>query len=101
MLGSLQTGDDAGAHLNVLLGRRVPFSVYAVQLHSKPHQQLDQRRDLHLGDLAPTGDRLLDAPYLVQEKKRKHFSRLISISIRIRSYHITSAKMSLSETKAE
>lgn len=56
-------------YLNVLLRRGVPGRRYALQLHRVAHQQLDQRRDLHLRHLVPSGNRFLDASYLRQGKK--------------------------------
>lgn len=67
-------------YLNVLLRRGVPGRRYALQLHRVPHQQLDQRRDLHLRHLVPSGNRFLDASYLRQGKKERHFSWSASIS---------------------
>lgn len=55
-------------YLNVPLRIGVADCRYALQLHRVPHQQLDQRRDLHLRHLVPSGDGFLDAGYLRTRK---------------------------------
>ena len=66
--GENRTSNDVRwMYLDVLLRGGVPVGGYGLQLHGVPHQQLDQRGDLHLRHLAPAGDGLLDARHLEQK----------------------------------